>query len=252
MVSRIGYEGFTRTPNAARTIRVAYADAVLTVDTSATDYILLGGNELLPVSPAEQEIENTDGDTTFYTVNTSVDTATVDGADTAGTTCTDAGNNFLTTVAPGCVLHNTTDGSSAIVLSVPDNDNLKTSTLLGGSENDYDTSDAIVISPGIEVHVPGIYLCLATGEFSDDSGTDSILHFGVGITSVGLDTAIAGSISSTLVLDSAQGPRSVQYSCVVDFSDGPGMIQLCAAAGTGSGVIDFTDGQMTVVKLGSR
>lgn len=73
-------------------------------------------------------------------------TATSSGAASNGeATLTNSGANF-TNVAPGDVVHNTTDGADGFVLSKTSNTALVTA-LFGGSGNDWQTSDAYVIQP---------------------------------------------------------------------------------------------------------
>lgn len=72
--------------------------------------------------------------------------ATSSGAASNGeATLTNTGANF-TTVAPGDVVHNTTDGADGFVLSKTSNTVLSTA-LFGGSGNDWQTNDSYVIQP---------------------------------------------------------------------------------------------------------
>lgn len=75
-------------------------------------------------------------------------TASSAGALSGGqATLTHATANFVTgKVSPGDQVHNTTDGSDGIVLSVTSATALVTA-LFGGTENDWDSSDAYVIQP---------------------------------------------------------------------------------------------------------
>lgn len=73
-------------------------------------------------------------------------TATANGASTNGTaTLTDSTANFAD-VSAGDSVHNTTDGSDGIVLSKTSSTVLVTA-LFGGTDNDWDTSDAYVLQP---------------------------------------------------------------------------------------------------------
>lgn len=76
-------------------------------------------------------------------------TATSDG-DAAGGACTltDTSAEFITSeyANPGDTVHNTTDGSVGIVLSVSA-DTAASVALFGGTGNDWDTDDAYVIQP---------------------------------------------------------------------------------------------------------
>ena len=76
-------------------------------------------------------------------------TATSDGDDSAGKALlTDTSALFWTTdyVKPGDSIHNTTDGSTGIVLSIESTTTLYCA-LFGGTGNDWDSSDAYVIQP---------------------------------------------------------------------------------------------------------
>lgn len=76
-------------------------------------------------------------------------TATSDG-DASGGECTltDTSGLFTTTdyVEPGDIIHNTTDGSDGVVLSITSATVLKCA-LFGGTDNEWDTDDAYVIQP---------------------------------------------------------------------------------------------------------
>ncbi len=73
-------------------------------------------------------------------------TATSSGALSAGkTTLTDTAGDF-TDVSAGDNIHNTTDGSMGIVISKTSSTVLVTA-LFGGTDNDWDSSDAYVIQP---------------------------------------------------------------------------------------------------------
>ena len=75
-------------------------------------------------------------------------TATSDG-DASGGQCTltDTSATFQTSlVSPGDTIHNTTDGSDGYVISVTDETHLVVA-LWGGTDNEWDTSDAYVIQP---------------------------------------------------------------------------------------------------------
>lgn len=76
-------------------------------------------------------------------------TATSAGDATAGEcTLTDTSGLFTTTdkVWPGDEIHNTTDSSDGIVLSITSATAIKTA-LFGGTDNEWDSSDAYVIQP---------------------------------------------------------------------------------------------------------
>jgi len=74
-------------------------------------------------------------------------TVTSAGASTDGEcTLTDSAAPF-TYVEAGDSVHNTTDGSDGVVISVTDTSNLVT-TLFGGTDNDWDSSDAYIVVPG--------------------------------------------------------------------------------------------------------
>ncbi|MFA5340609.1 MAG: hypothetical protein WC332_02415 [Clostridia bacterium] len=71
---------------------------------------------------------------------------TSDGASTNGEcTCTDSSAPF-TNVKVGDDIHNTTDGSDGVVIAVTSTSALVT-TLFGGTDNDWDSSDAYIIVP---------------------------------------------------------------------------------------------------------
>ena len=75
-------------------------------------------------------------------------TATADGAASGGEcTLTDSSADFVTgLVAPGDRVHNTTDGSDGVVLSVTSSTALVTA-LFDGTDNDWSTGDSYVIQP---------------------------------------------------------------------------------------------------------
>ena len=76
-------------------------------------------------------------------------TATSDGSATGGeSTLTDTSGVFITTdyVGKGDVIHNTTDASDGVVLSITSATALKCA-LFGGTDNEWDSSDAYVIQP---------------------------------------------------------------------------------------------------------
>lgn len=76
-------------------------------------------------------------------------TATSDGDASGGKALlTDTSGLFLTTdhAFPGDTIHNTTDGSDGVVLSIESATTLYAS-LFGGTDNQWDTSDAYVIQP---------------------------------------------------------------------------------------------------------
>ena len=72
------------------------------------------------------------------------------GAGDSATTLTDSSGLFTTTddVYAGMVVHNTTDGSWGTVSSVDSATQITTSALTGGTDNDFDASDAYVIYGG--------------------------------------------------------------------------------------------------------
>lgn len=59
---------------------------------------------------------------------------------------TDSGGSFSTTVSIGDIVHNTTDGSDGIVLSV-DSDTELTTALFDGVDDDWTSGDSYVIQP---------------------------------------------------------------------------------------------------------
>jgi hypothetical protein len=76
-------------------------------------------------------------------------TATSDGNATGGKALlTDTSGLFWTTdvVKPGDTIHNTTDGSDGVVLSIESATTLYCA-LFGGTDNEWDTDDAYVIQP---------------------------------------------------------------------------------------------------------
>ena len=109
-------------------------------------------------TPSFYRIENTSGQTTpdFFTVRDKQDkmtqstgTATSAGGATAGScTLTDTSATFITTeyVTAGDLVHNTTDGSDGVVLSIT-SDTALVCALFGGTDNDWTSSDAYVIQP---------------------------------------------------------------------------------------------------------
>ena len=79
----------------------------------------------------------------------SVATGSATSADAGGTTLTDTGASFLTTVAVNEYVFNETDGSYARITSVDSNSQVTHEVLSGGSENDWDISDNYSISPAV-------------------------------------------------------------------------------------------------------
>jgi hypothetical protein len=74
-------------------------------------------------------------------------TATSSGDDVGGKSLlTDTAASF-TSVSPGDIVHNTTDGSDGVVISVPSSTTCYVA-LFGGTDNEWDTSDAYFIQPG--------------------------------------------------------------------------------------------------------
>ena len=107
-------------------------------------------------------------------------TATSVGAASAGSCIlTATGGTFTTTVEARDIIHNTTDGSDGIVLSVTDDTHL-VCALFDGTADDWSVSDAYVITPaanyqvyldapsataGQSLYVP--YLCMPSPVYSD-------------------------------------------------------------------------------------
>lgn len=79
----------------------------------------------------------------------SVATGTVTTADGTGTTLIDSAASFLSTVAVNDYVYNETDGSFGQVSSVDSNTQVTLSALSGGTDNDFDISDAYSISPAV-------------------------------------------------------------------------------------------------------
>jgi len=79
----------------------------------------------------------------------SVATGTVTTADATGTTLIDSAASFLSTVAVNDYVYNETDGSFGQVSSVDSNTQVTLSALSGGTDNDFDISDAYSISPAV-------------------------------------------------------------------------------------------------------
>ena len=74
-------------------------------------------------------------------------TATSDGNKANGeATLTDSTASFTNTISAGDIVHNVTDASSGIVISVTSNTALLVA-LFGGTDNEWDSSDAYIISP---------------------------------------------------------------------------------------------------------
>jgi len=79
----------------------------------------------------------------------SVAFGTVTTADATGTTLIDSAASFLSTVAVNDYVYNETDSSYGQVSSVDSNTQVTLSALTGGTDNDFDTSDAYSISPAV-------------------------------------------------------------------------------------------------------
>ena len=109
-------------------------------------------------TPSFYRIENTSGQATpdDFTIRDKQDkmtqstgTATSAGDASAGEcTLTDTSATFITTeyVTAGDTVHNTTDGSTGVVLSIT-SDTALVCALFGGTGDDWDTDDAYVIQP---------------------------------------------------------------------------------------------------------
>jgi len=72
--------------------------------------------------------------------------ASADGAASGGRCLLTTAAATFTNVSPGDQIHNTTDGSSGVVLSVTDTKNIYVA-LFGGTNNDISSADAFVIQP---------------------------------------------------------------------------------------------------------
>ena len=79
----------------------------------------------------------------------SVASGTVTTADATGTTLIDSAASFLSTVAVNDYVYNETDSSYGQVSSVDSNTQVTLSALTGGTDNDFDISDAYSISPAV-------------------------------------------------------------------------------------------------------
>lgn len=79
----------------------------------------------------------------------SVATGTVTTADATGTTLTDSAASFTTSTAVGEYIYNETDGSYGKITSVDSATQVTCETLQGGTDNDFDLTDAYSISAAI-------------------------------------------------------------------------------------------------------
>lgn len=109
----------------------------------------------------EHRYEYTTWATATFTLKT-IPNATVTTSNSGGTTLIASAATFVTSgVAAGMLIKNTTDGSTAYVISVDSETQLTVSGLTGGSDNRFDTSDTVTInklvqnySSGLNVYVP--------------------------------------------------------------------------------------------------
>lgn len=84
-----------------------------------------------------------------HTTVPSVATGTCTTANALGTTLIDSAASFTSTVAVNDYVYNETDGSYGQVTSITSNTELVMTALSGGTEDDWDVSDAYSISPAI-------------------------------------------------------------------------------------------------------
>jgi len=81
---------------------------------------------------------------------------TVTTQDTNGVTCIAAAETYISDgVVRGSVTHNHLDGSHATVLSVDSETQLTSTPLQGGSDNNYDIGDTIIISEVVQCNISG-------------------------------------------------------------------------------------------------
>jgi hypothetical protein len=74
------------------------------------------------------------------------ESGTVTGADVTGVTLTDSAGTFLTDVAVNDIVYNETDGSFASVVTIDSNTQITTDGLSGGTDDQFDASDAYSIT----------------------------------------------------------------------------------------------------------
>lgn len=73
--------------------------------------------------------------------------ANATGAATGGKSTCAAATTLFTDVTPGDIVHNTTDGSDGVVISVASDFKSISTCLFGGTENDWSSSDSVIIQP---------------------------------------------------------------------------------------------------------
>lgn len=111
----------------------------------------LGGGTTVGITATMQ-----DAQLAFQARVTELESGTVTTPDTGGVTLTDSAATFQTNnVGRGDLVYNTTDSSQASVLSVTSETVLVTNGLVGGTDNQFDTSDGYEVFDVVQCNVSG-------------------------------------------------------------------------------------------------
>jgi hypothetical protein len=138
--------------------------------------------------------------------------------DTEGTRLIDSGATFITDVVnPGDIIQNLTDGSDATVLEVILETELVCLKLQGGSDNQFDVSDAYQISPIIQCKISGGNLVAV-----DDAGSSMSAVFTTAKTQIvrtsassatlqELEAIQQGAFDNCVTIDVVSGSSGTAY-----------------------------------------
>jgi hypothetical protein len=139
----------------------------------------------------------------------SVATGTVTTADGAGTTLTDTAANFTSTTAAGEYIYNETDGSYAVITSVDSATQVTCEALQGGTDNDFDLSDAYSISPA-QAYTNLTFIGAGTDVNNTATGSDGLFVSKSGTsdpaTATGNVVFIGSVVVSVTVVDGTNTP----------------------------------------------
>jgi hypothetical protein len=139
----------------------------------------------------------------------SVATGTVTTADGAGTTLTDTAANFTSTTAAGEYIYNETDGSYAGITSVDSATQVTCEALQGGTDNDFDLSDAYSISPA-QAYTNLTFIGAGTDVNNTATGSDGLFVSKSGTsdpaTATGNVVFIGSVVVSVTVVDGTNTP----------------------------------------------
>lgn len=164
---------------------------------------------------------------------TPLETGTVTTANGSGTTLIDNTATFQTNnVGRGDLVYNTTDGSQCTVISVDSETQLTTTVLVGGTDNDYDISDAYSVYDVVQCDISGGNLVAV-----DDVGADIDVVFPT------FGTQIVRTSSSSATLQELQDIQFASFAGGVWIDTVNGTSGTAFPAGTERQPVDnFTDG----------